>query len=202
MSIINEKLKMIDELQKENISLRGRVLDLETKINPAKMLAEIEDRTQRAKNVIIYNLEESKAVDIAVRIEDDRALVARKLNEIDNSITDGDFKCIRLGKPMDRPRALKVFFKSPERALHIIKNRRNCNGLRLQADLTLMQRDELNAIRDELSRRKNCGEDSLYIRYINGRPKIAKNGASKNLASIIRMPGELRPRLNHSDSVV
>jgi hypothetical protein len=108
--------------------------------------------------------------------------VAALLNGLDPTITPGSIGCIRLGKSGgDRPRPLKVSLNSSERAISIVRGRRKLGGdLRIYPDRTVMQREQMADLRNQLSERRAKGETDLYIKYARGKPVIACMKSSKN----------------------
>nr|CAI5840981.1 unnamed protein product [Callosobruchus analis] len=87
------------------------------------MFDEMQERSTRAKNVIIYNLEESTSAVTIERINYDKVHVADILNdlELDSSIS---FKVIRLGKPSDSDEEFVdlVFSLNEKKTIPKIKN--------------------------------------------------------------------------------
>ena len=44
----------------------------------------------------------------------------------------------------------------------------------MEADLTIEQRNELNALKNELKDRQRNGVSDLILKYVNGVPKLVK----------------------------
>lgn len=150
---------------------------------PNKFFAEIADRNQRAKNIIIHNLPESSSVNPEERIQHDKTQAAQVLSrlEIDPEL---NFKIIRIGKKVNEARPAKLIFPNSVVVSQCMKNKRKLLGtsFRIAADRTPLQRKQIKDIYNELNRRKENGEPDLIIRYLKGEPFItrAKKNVSKN----------------------
>ncbi|XP_072382181.1 uncharacterized protein [Diabrotica undecimpunctata] len=146
------------------------------------VFGEIQDRTRRAKNIIIYNVPENHSSESNIRAEHDRNEVQGILNKI--GVTNNTFKAFRLGRLTDKPRPLKVGFNDSAIVISCLKQRRSLMGsnLSIGADLTPLQREKIKAVYQELEFRKTQGENDLKIKYFNGVPKIivSKSNNSKN----------------------
>ena len=107
-----------------------------------------------------------------VRIAHDKAKIKDILDGID--VNCDTCKTFRLGRATDKPRPLKVVFSNPDLVSVCLRNRRALKekNVSLSADLTYLQRDEIRNAHKELENRKQNGESGLYIRYINGSPKV------------------------------
>ena len=195
---IGVQREKISNLEAELIALKSEIQDLKvntgtetrnSNCNEARdasesMYNEIQERSFKSKNVIVYNVPESFAVDIAVRVSHDKTMVTDILKSMD--IDEHFFKASRIGrKNGDNPRPLRVMFNSTDIAKKCLKNRKRLNEagspLKISADMTLSQRNFVKRLHQELDQRKSDGEANLVIRYFQGIPKIVKqNIPSKN----------------------
>lgn len=168
----------------------GKIKDAATIQNVAlspdqteRMISEINERNLRASNVIIYNIDESPAVEPQVRSQHDLT----KINEILIKIVDNPpepVKAFRLGRPTQgKIRPLKVVFKNRYEALEVLKHKRslpNSSGVKINNDLTIMQRDYLKSLKEKLEAEASQGNTNLSIKYIKGIPTIIKKSDLKN----------------------
>lgn len=152
---------------------------------PDQVLSEIIDRKAREKNILIYKIPESSSSDTNIRISHDVAIVKEALEAID--VQETEFRCFRIGRRNvhnSEPRPLKVSFQNQESALLCLRNKRKLlegsSSYRIGADLTVTQRKQIKDLHAELSRRKNNGEENIYIKYVQGVPSIVKAKQSKN----------------------
>lgn len=147
---------------------------------------ELQERSERAKNIIIYNVKESQSKVPDERIDHDKSHVSSLLRKIGVE-TNPDFAVIRLGRSNDGSRPMKVIFGDASMAMSCIRQKSKLKGsdVSIKQDLTIMQRGHLKSLLTELKTRKDNGENNLGIRYNNGIPYIAsyrdhENKISKN----------------------
>jgi hypothetical protein len=172
-AIINDLGGRIENLKLENSNLKTRIMGLENTMHPHKIMHEINDRMNRAKNIILFGVEELEGAAQVERIKHDMAEVSKLINGIDENFVGESMRCIRLGREVgDRPRPLKVFLSSQEQVLNVLRNKRRLGDVRVANDLTAMQRDFLKQLNNELAERKRKGENDIFIRYLNGQPVI------------------------------
>ncbi|XP_050504266.1 uncharacterized protein LOC126890032 [Diabrotica virgifera virgifera] len=77
------------------------------------MFLELEDRSSRSKNILIYNVDESQSKVTNERIDHDKANIREVLTKLEVGATE--FKVLRVGRgnsSSDRPRPLKVIFQN------------------------------------------------------------------------------------------
>lgn len=137
---------------------------------------EIQDRINRANNVVMFNVPEKISDDSKVRINHDIEQVEEILHKLDLKEVK-DFKVIRLGKlNQSKPRPIKVFMVNTSNAQECIKRKRMLKdtNIKISADLTTSQREYRKKLYTELNERKGQGENDIIIRYANGVPKIVK----------------------------
>lgn len=165
----------VNKLQ-EKINIMPANSSRENTNDPEEIINEISERQKRAKNIIIYKLEESN---------NDTAKTKEIINMIAPDVDTSNIKLLRLGNPNNNNiRPLKVTLNNPEESAKIIYNKKklkqnNTYNVQLTFDLTNIQRSYLKTVVDEMENRKNNGEN-LYIKYVNGKPTIAKVSNPKN----------------------
>lgn len=146
--------------------------------NVVNIIDELQDRQARESNVIIFNLSESNNPNHLDRKKEETEKVTKILNSIDNTVNVTNLQLTRLGKfTHEKKRPIKVTLFSKADVLKILKNKKKTDStIKIQADLTLMQRQYLVELRSKLSDLNKSGANKT-IRYIRGKPQIvdAKN---------------------------
>lgn len=188
MSEIIDRLDIVSKLQEENVALRqtvealtGRVQALEKGgaagdgCNVAETLKEIEERRRREKNIIIYDIIESREHDTNL----DLTTVHNKLKTIKPDVKV--IRAIRLGKRREgHSRPIKIVLDSAEDARYLLAHGRDRTDVRLKSDETPLQRQFLLDLRKKLEERRQSGEQNLTIKYRNSIPTIVKSTPSEN----------------------
>lgn len=176
LDIIQKLTDTVNKLQ-EKINLMPTSQNSENLNDPEMVINEIAERQRKANNVIIYKLEENN---------DDCSRARETINLIAPDVDTKNIKVMRLGKVHNnnKIRPLKVILNNTEDSSKVIYNKKKLKNnmaykVQLSFDLTNMQRNYLKSIIDEMSRRRNNGEN-LYIKYTNGKPTIAKIDMQKN----------------------
>ncbi|KAJ3639666.1 hypothetical protein Zmor_003010 [Zophobas morio] len=146
-----------------------------SEINLNNVVSEIEERKQRSCNVMLFNIPESTAAELAGRVAEDLQKVMSILTPL------GTFpqpnKMIRLGsKKPNVKRPLKIIYDSETAAREILRsNKSNPNReYHFRPDLTVLQRDYNNRVRKEYLDRTANGESDIVLKYKNNCPFIAK----------------------------
>lgn len=177
----------VAELQQEIIELKAgtvyrtdgqNILGATGEVLPSHhcdMFKELQERNNRAKNIMIYNMSESSSDVASLRVDHDKEQVLNMFKKIGLK-SDIEFKVLRIGRLGTNSRPTKVILPDSEVALECIKNRHKLGSscIRIKSDLTLLQRKQLKCLYEELDRRKQEGEPDLAIRYKNGVPSISK----------------------------
>lgn len=142
--------------------------------NFIEAISEMEERRERSKNVVVFNIPESKAPTMAQRIEEDTKSTAQMINRIEPIANSDILRIYRLGTSREGAcRPIKVELRDFSQAKRLLKSKSTLpNGLKLKQDLTLKQRAYLTDLRNELESRMKSGEVNLTIKYINSLPKI------------------------------
>lgn len=138
-----------------------------------ELLTEIQERTQRQKNIIIIGVPESSHENTTERVKYDTNEVLNVLQTIEKSCPH-PLKIFRIGKYVaGRNRPLKACFESEQIVMRLLRNRTNIkNNIKLYSDQTYNQRSYLNQLKSELMQRQENGEENITIKYIKGTPKI------------------------------
>lgn len=147
------------------------------------IMAEVQERLSRSKNIIITGIYEPHMIDIQKRREIDRSEVKNVLQTIYPQCPEPD-KILRLGKydqNNKKIRPLKVCFLSTEIAKVILRKKTHMKDskIKIYADQTPIQYQNMLNLREELKKRTENGETGLIIKYVKGNPKIIQQ-QSKN----------------------
>lgn len=145
------------------------------------IIAEINERELRSKNIVISGIPEPTSLNKDQRISMDKQEVVNLLKSIDNDYPEPE-KIMRLGKyDINKTRPIKAYFKSHEIAKSILRNQNNSkrDNIKIYSDQTPKQRTFLQNLKEELNRRSLIEHKNLTIKYINGIPKIMEK-PSKN----------------------
>lgn len=197
----------IAELKQDLSDIRNKINDLEPRLEATEnrldiienkittvsqtedVISELNDRTRRAFNVLVYNISEMKSSDTKSRVEHDKAL-ANKLTQVVIPDVENKLKVFRIGKRnKDRPQPMKIVFHTESVARQFcesfsrdfVANTDDAfKNISISRDRTPKERQHLNELRSELETRTKNGEKNLTIRYRNGIPTIL-NTNSKNL---------------------
>lgn len=174
------------ELKTEITAVKTSLLNTDKQQNPVSdqssmdtFLTEVNERADRANNIIIYNIPESNSNEIQTRIEDDQQKISDLLAILNKDLAaEKILKVLRLGKKNEnRPRPLKVVFSDSRVAKEVLvsgNKMANRHAYKIKNDLTVMQRDCISRVVTELNRRKAEGEENLILKYRNNMPFIAK----------------------------
>lgn len=145
------------------------------------LLSELNERERRRTNIMLFNIPESRSSAIKDRIADDLQAARQVIDSLE--INTDIRRAIRMGRPGDNIRPLKLTLSSREDVLKCLRNRDKLKdtNFRISSDLTHMQRTHMNELREELDRRTNGGERNLTIKYVNDVPRIVRksNRSSK-----------------------
>lgn len=198
-SKVDSLIAQMDTLNKNLQSLECRVVANEVKINdlelnlgkvkdlttPEDTIAEINDRTRRANNLIIFKLPESSSTNLNTRVQKDTANFRKFLDFFVPELSEVDFKCHRVGKPRkDQIRPVKVIFCNSDHPRAFMSSFKkealveidSCfSEVSVARDRTDRERQHLNHLRIELDERLKKGEINLTIKYNNGIPSIVKS---------------------------
>ena len=139
------------------------------------------DRERRKMNVVVHNLPEQDGDTLAERMEKDQHLFKDLIKEGMNLIVKPT-KAFRVGRKVeDRPRLLIVSLDSVETKMDVLKLASQLRHLTtwkriyVTPDLSKKEREENKRLREELSMRRQEGEEDLMIR----RGRIVKVNSEK-----------------------
>lgn len=184
--LLSEKIDRIDfkldstvnKFNKKLLDLDERVenLELSTPYIMEEVICEMKNRKFRENNIIIYNLQDSSNASST-----DNASFIKLFSNINEDIpfSSDNISVARLGNKFQNnvSRPLKVKLPSLECVHWIFKHRKvisNVNNIIIANDLTPAQREFRAKILRELKERKNKGETDIYMKVVNGMPKIFK----------------------------
>lgn len=167
-------INMVSELKMEIEKLKttSNTISQSTseELKSEEVINEMTERQKRANNLMIFNMPE--------RDEDNDRIEANRLIESASGKNFTIKKISRVGKKNKNGcRALKISLSSQSEVFQIIKNKLklksiNGNKIYINTDLTTNQREQYTKIKEEMSERISNGETGLYIKYLNGNPKI------------------------------
>lgn len=146
-----------------------------------QIMEEYTERQQKMKNIIFYNVKESKDPDVGKRQDEDKKEVENVIRSFTKECPD-IIMATRLGrKNNDGPRPLRIVFRESSAALNILKRKHLYNGhIGLSSDKTLQQRNQLKYLNSEVNRLNAIeGGQKKKIKYIKGFPKIVDLNPSR-----------------------
>ncbi|KAK9882568.1 hypothetical protein WA026_022196 [Henosepilachna vigintioctopunctata] len=142
-------------------------------IGELNMFQELPERTNRARNIMIFNVEGSNFNKVKDRASHDKSQILELLTKLD--VEPVDFRVYRIGRT-SLPRPVKVIFNNPSLPAEILRKKFKLipSGVKIKNDLTQFQRIQMKEVYAELKRRKENGEEGLIVRYRNNAPVIMK----------------------------
>ena len=145
------------------------------------VICEMLERQNRASNIIVFHVNESKMKLQQERDAEDGKAIEAILNNF--NVDKSNLKMFRLGKFLpNKIRPIKIILKSPEDAKFILKNKQlnTIPSVRIYGDQTKAQRDYFNAIKAKLQSLIEKGDNKKTIKFINNRPTIVDKQDPKN----------------------
>lgn len=188
----------IDRLETEIDVLKVRIQDLSSSLRDTSSdstnksqsafqhtFTEIQERNEKSKNIIVYNIEECKSMVVSERVDYDKLHITKLLENLEMDTTH-NFKVARIGKPSQKARPIRVMFHDQLLAKECLKRKKKLNGsnLNIKSDLTLAQRTQIREAYAELALRKEKGETDLIISFRKGIPLIIKDGSHKKRSDV------------------
>lgn len=188
----NKILLDINDLKNQKVVSEQKIASLENEIDALKreklkeptgsistcsqedLIREINERSNREKNLIIVGIPELHGSDTNERRLNDEKEVLNIISSI-ISHTFTSLKTSRIGKyNANKDRSIKVYLDSPATAKEILKNKDKIShkDVKIFSDRTPAQQLYMKELKKELLTRKENGEQDLIIKYINGHPKI------------------------------
>ena len=144
--------------------------------NASDVIKEIKDQEERKRNLIFFNVPESKASDINDRAKHDKEEV-KEISKICQATIKKDemTRAIRLGKKPngDKPRPLLIEVTSDEKKPALFKNLTKLQNapekyrsISVKNDLTPKQREQEKALREEAKKKEDeaSGEAKFKVR--------------------------------------
>ena len=179
ISVIDNKVKPIAELNQAMSNLDNRVAALENQVPPPQppnvnidnLAFEIQDRLARSRNIILYGVNEMQGASQQSDSEQVATILSRVPGlDLSNIVTRRLGKLVAGGKP----RPLLVRLISADEVRRILRNR-HClpRGVSASSDKTTSERDYLKALIYEVTRlNESDPTNKKKIKYINGTPTI------------------------------
>ena len=190
-----EKLEQVNQIMTPE-SLNKKIEEaVEKKLN--QMQEDADDKERRRKNIIISNIVECNDTDREIRKQADLKRVRAKLDEIAEGLGNEVCDPIRLGRfeAGKAPRPIKVTVKTERTKMFILANARkikqdqtdNRKKVWINEDQTKKEREAAKALREELKRRREAGEEDIVIRGVRIVKKVQREvsdeGSSRPAAS-------------------
>lgn len=177
-----------DQFSSKIDELRRQFIDNE-KVNQARnfeeTISELNERQTRAKNILIFGIDEQVG-NTEERRDKDLNISEAVLNKISPDEPTHIVKTFRIGKNINnsRPRPIKVVLSDQYEAKRILRLKGNLlstefSAVTIKDDKTHKQMEFLKSVQDELKSRLNNGESNLTIKYIKSIPTIVKTDPKK-----------------------
>lgn len=154
----------------------------DSEISTEEIVNEIQERANRSRNFIIYNVKESGSDVLSERIEDDKKVVLEVFETLNITSSSGDKnkveKVLRIGrKSVGSCRPIKVICADPSCVKEVLKAKKKLvhSDYKINSDQTRIQREQYKKALAELQLKNEGNDKSFVIRYINGSPKVIKN---------------------------
>lgn len=151
---------------------------------PDFIISELNDRTRRANNIMIFNLNESTSNDVNELKRHDKELSGRILEATCPGLISYQYMATRIGKKdPKKTRPLKIILQKASDAMEVLKSfssdhmsaiDKAFDGVRILRDRTPHEIKFLNNLKEELKLRQDKGETGLTIKFRNGVPEIIK----------------------------
>lgn len=185
LQVLHSSIELLDTTLN---SINSKVRNLQLRVNKlektqeennleSNIIEELNERTLRAKNLIVYNVKESD-------VSTDLSTIKEVLNSIQPDAGAAEIYVRRVGRNVsaDKPRPICVSFPNSEMPLSILRNKNKRWGhFKIAQDLTAKQRAQLSSLREEL---QNMNDSSKTIRYIWGVPKIVPLNRSPKYVNV------------------
>lgn len=173
-SLTEEKVKSLQNDVNNLKSRTGSEYQNMRSCDDEALIREINERTNRANNIIIYGLTELAEGSAEEKQDHDKNEVLSVIRSIMDNVP-APKKIIRLGKlNPTKNRPLKIYFDCSQIPKQLMKNKGKITNkdIKIYADLTPTQQNNLKLLRQDLCNRQENGETDITIKYVNGVPKI------------------------------
>jgi hypothetical protein len=140
-------------------------------------LAEMTERSERSKNAKMFNVPEINKNDSTSNyMSEEKKQIDKILDSSDLPITQGILRVQRIGQRQEnKTRPIKIVFENSDDAKNVIFGKKKFPpNIKIKQDYTIMQRNHLRELWNEVTRKKN-GEANIFVKLINGTPKIVAN---------------------------
>lgn len=136
---------------------------------------EISKRMKKMRNILIFNLEESRRPTRATRVKDDKYRIIRAISSFCNiNMTNIWIKRLK-AQDHGGARPVRVCLKNEHDAHRILSKRHRCTlNLRFARDTTSQERAVFNKALCDLQLLRQNGEHNMRIKYIRGVPRIVE----------------------------
>lgn len=177
MDTLKQLKEDIDTLKSEMQKIKDEKLQHQKEnvnsISSEQLITETEERKRRAKNLIIYNIDESNDTHATSRLEDDKNKVIRAIAQI-CTIDTSRITAYRIGKfDANKKRPIKAILDSEENVITVLKNKNKIDsGIKFASDKTKMQQKYLHDLIAKLDAMKTQGTTNKKIKYVKGVPTI------------------------------
>ncbi|KAL1448579.1 hypothetical protein WDU94_012304 [Cyamophila willieti] len=138
------------------------------------IINEMNEREKRAKNVIIFDIQENDSTDVQERVEHDKSKVNAILQNLQLPILSQNSRIRRLGKKSSTSRPIIVTMENKFHAISVLKKAREANKKNIKKDMTPIQREKMKSLQEKLQKKKDEGDTNWTIRYIKGTPQLWK----------------------------
>ncbi|CAG9825701.1 unnamed protein product [Phaedon cochleariae] len=162
MDGLQDKQQEVDKLRKEVKGLREH-RDFG---NVESMFGEINERLNRANNLMIYNVPESRSRDLKSKIDDDKEKVREIMHILDIRDAESNIlKVLRVGRSDgSRAKPLKVVFFNSYLVREILKSKQKLqqSNFRISADRKKLQQEIFKKVKKELmDRQENANTNAV-----------------------------------------
>lgn len=186
-----EQVRVNQSFEAEIKKLKQSIEELEEKrperecVNPVtETLQEINDREYKKKNLVVFGIQELDSDEAEERRCHDANFLCKMFEDVPVGFSTEKLRVVRIGKRQQgKKRPVKLLLSSEKEVRKVlakakdIKKKPEYNKLGFASDKTRQQLLEYKAVKEDLKRRLDEGEEDLEIKYVKGEPKIV---TSKN----------------------
>nr|CAI5870101.1 unnamed protein product [Callosobruchus analis] len=180
-----DTFKSVPVMVRKIIQMEGEILTLKNKIETLEkqkasdadsLMYEVNQRTTRAQNLMIYNIPECNSTNLNERIAYARSKVSEVFTilGLQQELASAK-KIVRVGQIKDasKARPVKVICNVENVKLALRSGRKLRESMyKLSYDQTPRQQEAYKKAKEALEAKKAAGEENLIIRYRNGVPKV------------------------------
>ncbi|RUS68411.1 hypothetical protein EGW08_023827 [Elysia chlorotica] len=143
-----------DEFKKDGINKIYKITE-QRQTSIGESVREVQERDEREKNLMFFNIEESQAEEALDRITEDSKKIESILQKI--QVEGCDFeKPVRVGRKGEAPRPLKIRFKESDSCNKILKSTKKLKGtdIYISRDMTPLERKQWKALLEERDKKR------------------------------------------------